>query len=148
MFSNIEPLISYATPRGGTDSTLPGDTWTICQAARATSATYFEPLHIGLQAFQDAAASKFNNPTLEALAEASLRWPLETHELLVVSLGTGLTSLLRNGGEKLAAPMLRERLGNTTTVNDKFEQILKQLVAVANDTEDTHLEVARHFTKW
>ncbi|KAG6373271.1 acyl transferase/acyl hydrolase/lysophospholipase [Boletus reticuloceps] len=139
-------LRSYATPRGGTTCILPDNTpWTIREAARATSATpmYFAPLEIGSQAFQDAAASGFNNPTLEVLAEAALRWSREEPEFVVISLGTGLTSLLRNSNRKG-----RERLGNAAIAEENVEQIWTQLVAVANDTENTHLEVARRCAKW
>ncbi|KAF8546368.1 FabD/lysophospholipase-like protein [Imleria badia] len=153
-FAGIEPyrLRSYTTPRGGIDSAPPDHSWTIRQAARATSAMpmYFAPLQIGLQAFQDATASGFNNPTLEALEEARLRWPLDTHEFVVVSLGTGLASLLRsNPNDEQLATMLQEKLGkNIATVMDTFEQVSKQLLRVANDTELTHMEVARRFAKW
>lgn len=111
---------------------------------------YFAPLQIGSLAFQDAATSGFNNPTLEALEEAGLRWPLDTHEVVVISLGTGLASLLRgNSDDEQLAIMLQEKLGKSiATVMDSFEQISKQLLLVANDTELTHLEVARRFTKW
>ncbi|KAF8433701.1 acyl transferase/acyl hydrolase/lysophospholipase [Boletus edulis BED1] len=139
-------LRSYATPRGGTTCVLPDNIpWTIREAVRATSATpmYFTPLEIGLQAFQDAAASGFNNPTLEVLAEAALRWPREDPEFVVISLGTGLTSLLRNSNRKG-----REKLGNAAIAEEKFEQLWMQLIAVANDTENTHLEVARRFAEW
>lgn len=110
---------------------------------------YFAPLQIGSHVFQDAASAGFNNPTLEALEEAELRWPSATHELVVVSLGTGLASLIHHnpGNEKLVA-VLREKLGNTALIMDGFEQFLKQLVSVANDTELTHLEAARRFAKW
>jgi len=111
---------------------------------------YFAPLQIGSQAFQDAAASGFNNPTLEALEEAELRWPSKTHELVVVSLGTGLASLPRdslNPDDKVAA-VLRENFGNTAIVMNRFEQISKQLVSVANDTEATHRGAAKCFAKW
>ncbi|KAI9461110.1 acyl transferase/acyl hydrolase/lysophospholipase [Boletus coccyginus] len=143
-------LRSYATPRGGVDSAPPGHNWTIRQAARATSAapTYFAPLQIGSQAFQDAAASGFNNPTLEALEEAELRWPSKTHELVVVSLGTGLASLLRDNTDDKVAAVLREKFGYTAVVMNRFEQISKQLVSVANDTESTHREAAKCFAKW
>lgn len=99
--------------------------------------------------FQDAASSGFNNPTLDALEEAELRWPSETYELVVVSLGTGLASLLHHDlGDEKVATMLREKLGNTACIMDGFEQFTRQLVSVANDTELVHLEAARRFTKW
>jgi hypothetical protein len=108
---------------------------------------YFAPLQIGSQAFQDAAASGFNNPTLEALAEAALRWPPETHEFVVVSLGTGLPSLLRNNpGNEEVETMSQSQLGKSIPI--VMDQIVKQLLSVANDTELTHLEAARRFAKW
>jgi hypothetical protein len=108
---------------------------------------YFAPLQIDSQAFQDAAASGFNNPTLEVLAEAALRWPPETHEFVVVSLGMGLPSLLRNNpGNEEVATMLQEELGKGIPV--VMDQVAKQLLSVANDTELTHSEAARRFAKW
>jgi len=89
-------LRSYQTPRGGTDSAPTDYSWTVRQAARATSAAplYFAPLAIDSQVFQDAGASGFNNPASEALQEAELLWSTKKHEFMLFSLGTGLASLL------------------------------------------------------
>ncbi|KAF8549347.1 FabD/lysophospholipase-like protein [Imleria badia] len=143
-------LRSYKKPRRGMDSAPPNHSWTIRQAARATSATpmYFSPLQIDSQEFQDAAASGFNNPTMEALREAELRWPLDTHEFVMISLGTGLGSLLHNNlGNEEVASRLQEKFGKGVPIKISFEQISKQLWTVANDTELTHTDVESYFTK-
>ncbi|KAH7907766.1 acyl transferase/acyl hydrolase/lysophospholipase [Hygrophoropsis aurantiaca] len=155
-------LRTYAVPRDGFESAPPGHSWTIRQAARATSAApmYFAPLQIESQAFQDAAASGFNNPTLEALQEAELRWPTRQHEFVIISLGTGLCSLLPDDfdDQPVANPddkafdkvvnNLRNKFKNITTAKARFEQVAKQLVSVATDTELTHGEAAKRFKKW
>ncbi|KAF8549353.1 FabD/lysophospholipase-like protein [Imleria badia] len=143
-------LRSYVTPPWGKDSPPPDHNWTICQAALATSATpmYFAPLQIDSQPFQDAAASGFSNPTIEALREAELRWPLDTHEFVVISLGTGVASLLRNNrsnGE--VATRLRARYGKGIAATTSFQQISELLWCVANDTEFIHRNADNYFSR-
>lgn len=139
-----------------------GHNWTICQAARATSAapTYFSPLEIESQLFQDAGASGFNNPTLEALQEAELRWPPSKHEYVIISLGTGLGSLLTdsedtfvvNSGDNnrltRVVEKLRHKLHNIGTTKDRLEHLAKQLVRVATDSERADVDASKRFAKW
>ncbi|KAH7903485.1 acyl transferase/acyl hydrolase/lysophospholipase, partial [Hygrophoropsis aurantiaca] len=146
-------LRSYPTPDRGTDSTPLDHTWTIRQAARATSATplYFAPLQLDSQAFQDAGASGFNNPTMEA----KLLWP--DAEFVVVSLGAGLASLLPKNstsgadlslGKALLAKEIQEKWKNITAAPHRLEQVAEQLMKAATDTELRHLDVANQFDRW
>lgn len=155
-------LRSYPTPRKGVDSAPIGHNWTICQAARATSAapTYFSPLEIESQLFQDAGASGFNNPTLEALQEAELRWPPSKHEYVIISLGTGLASLLTDSEDTFVVnsghdnrltrvvEKLRHKLHNIGTTKDRLERLAKQLVRVATDSERADVDASKRFAKW
>jgi hypothetical protein len=122
---------------------------------------YFAPLAIESQVFQDAGASGFNNPASEALQEAELLWSTKKHEFILFSLGTGLASLLPDnsnldnpvahsdaGNFIQAANKLRSKFKNVTTAKERFEQVAKQLVAVATDTELTHADTAKRFAKW
>lgn len=83
---------------------------------------------------------------MEALREAELRWPLDTHEFVVISLGTGLGSLLRNNLDNEEVATKLKAKSRKSPIN--FEQISKQLWSVANDTELTHADTERCFTKW
>ncbi|KAF9467928.1 acyl transferase/acyl hydrolase/lysophospholipase [Collybia nuda] len=155
-------LRSYPTPRKGTDSAPIGHNWTICQAARATSAapTYFSPLEVGSQLFQDAGASGFNNPVMEAVQEAEMRWPPSKHEYVIISLGTGLASLisddientpLRDGTPdskiRKVVDELRRKVHNVVTVKDRLEHVAKQLVRVATDSELAHSRASGYFAR-
>ena len=67
---------------------------------------------------------------------------------MVVSLGTGLATLIRdNAGNVEVATMLREKFGDLTVINN-LEQVSEQLLSVATDTERTHSEAAGRFTQW
>ena len=124
------------TPGKGVDSAPIGHNWMICQAACPTSTpTYFSPLEIESQLFQDAGASGFNNPTLEALQEAELRWPPSKHEYVIISLGTGLASLLTDSED------------NIGTTKDCLEHLVKQLVRVATDSERADIDASKRFAK-
>ena len=142
-------LRSYPTPRKGVDSAPIGHNWTICQAARATSAAppYFSPLEIESQLFQYAGASGFNNPTLEGLQEAELRWPPSKHEYVVISLGTGLASLLTDSEDTF---VVNSGNGNNNigTTKVRLEHLTKQLVRVATDSERADVDALKSFAKW
>lgn len=132
------------------------------EAARATSAApmYLAPVAVGSQVFQDAGGSGFNNPTLEALKEAEMRWATrnkEEVEVVVLSLGTGLASLIvddlddqriKNSSSKLEnmVDKVRSKIKNIATAKGRIGQIANQLVAVATDTERTHADVLKRFT--
>lgn len=144
---------SYATPRWGTDVVPASHTWTICQAARATSAMpiYFEPLQIGSHEFRDPAAFGFNNPTMDALREASIRWPVDTHEHVVINLGTELSSLvLRSRGYNEVAARLHRRAGYTfdTPISSEEFSLSKLLWSVAVETQAIDNELENCFTTW
>lgn len=102
----------------------------IWEAARATSAAsgFFDSIKIGLQEYVDGATGK-NNPVEEVLAEAEAIWPgLRGEDIeCIVSIGTGV-SKWRDYGNNLA-------------------QVMKTLVAVATETEETEKRFYRNRTK-
>ncbi|KAK4698912.1 hypothetical protein P7C70_g7357, partial [Phenoliferia sp. Uapishka_3] len=104
------PLLLRSYP--SVESLIPaGHSWTLAEAARATSATptYFDPVVVSGGKFEDAATSGQNNPTELALEEVKRlkifdgKWKGRSGPVLVVSIGTGVGTLVRRKAEDLVA---------------------------------------------
>lgn len=120
--SDTVVLTSYYTQRWGTDMLNKTKIW---EAARATSAatSFFDPMTIGSETFVDGATGA-NNPIQELIIEANNlwnkkrpSWRIEDNLQCVVSVGTGIPSLMPFG--------------------DKLWDVPQTLLAIATDTERT-----------
>jgi hypothetical protein len=137
---------------------------------RATTAApmYFTPLEIkdntGYKyTFQDAGVSGFSNPSALALDEAEKLF--QDDEVVLVSLGTGLSTLLADDGPKRGgsvaiseddakgfAQKIFAALGGKSSqkhakIKGEAHKLAKQFLGIANDTELVHLDMASRFTR-
>lgn len=164
---------SYTTPKGEAE-TLPHDhKWTVFQVIRAATASkqYFTPLEIPKGgSFSDAGTSGFSNPSKVALEEMNIRFP--DHSVVLVSLGTGLSSLLppkplkkeknkeakeakehvdaEENKKKVAGSILKRikhRLKDKEHEEANAILLAKQMIDVATDAEITHLETATRYKR-
>ncbi|KAG6373275.1 acyl transferase/acyl hydrolase/lysophospholipase [Boletus reticuloceps] len=142
--AGVEPyrVRSYTKPPRGVESVV-GRDWTICEVIRAATALpgYVKPVDIESQSFQDAALSGSANPVWAAISEVELRWSKKC-EPLMISLGTGLVSLLSSDSDEELSDQDGKPLGITGSQPPRgvlsSSTFSKQLLGVARDTELAH----------
>ncbi|KAK4704115.1 hypothetical protein P7C70_g2095, partial [Phenoliferia sp. Uapishka_3] len=143
--SGPQPVLLRTYP--SIEGTSPaGHDWTFLQAARATSAapTYFEPILVGDLIFEDAAASGNNNPAEIALREAQRLSKTDWEGrgklgegIMVLSVGTGVASLIRKGA----------RTAEDLASDPNLFSTLKTAVKSPNETKKRALGLVEHFIK-
>ncbi|KAI0259678.1 acyl transferase/acyl hydrolase/lysophospholipase [Gloeopeniophorella convolvens] len=125
-------------------------TWLIKQAARATSAapTYFASVHLGDKIFEDAGASKCNNPVRQGVFEVDRIPTLKGRPIgCVVSIGTGLGDLLvprsedRHDAEGRGPKAWVNYGRNLAEAPRRIAQLVVYLAGIASDTYNAHEEM-------
>jgi len=108
----------------------------IWEAARATSAapTFFEPITIDGEIYSDGGIG-WNNPSVEAIAEANQVWPKRRIGCLV-SLGTGLESAMQFGEEEKT--LRRWLLVKVLPTQSRLIDVAKYCVNCLTSSEKVH----------
>ncbi|KAK4703554.1 protein SCO1, partial [Phenoliferia sp. Uapishka_3] len=123
-----------------------GHEWTFVEAARATSAapTYFEPIVVEDLLFEDAGASGNNNPAEIALQEAqrlsktdAWKGRAEVGPIMLLSVGTGVASLIRKGA----------RTADDLANDPKLFSTLRTAFTAPGETKRRALGLVQHFIK-
>jgi predicted acylesterase/phospholipase RssA len=118
----------------------------IWEAARATSAapTIFEPITINGVTYGDGGAG-WNNPTVEAIAEAHKIWPNRPIGCLL-SIGTGLEKAIQLSQDHEISPECHAQLLRMLAPKEFFQsEVAKYYVASLTSCEKVHRDVSSQF---
>jgi hypothetical protein len=148
-------LRSYTRPASVPHLPPIDHSWLIVDAILATSAapSYFEPFRLSTgHAFKDAGAFGFNNPTAVAINEAKRIQAFNGRTIgCVVSLGTGMESLLRGSritrrGSGSRVKRIFNRIVHLKDIPSRLNALKDDLVSTATNTQQTHNSVCEQLT--